>query len=360
MTKMKKVNPFLEYSIVEAVIYNQTNYSHTIMPKEVTHWIIADKVTAALQDSRYASALNAHPNIVRFGAVFHDKLYYWKSKNHPKDGQLARAIKYTANRMHGIHGEDSLDIIRGMLRWIQEHPNTNEHLIALMTGLVTHIFTDIVWHPMVYYYTGDYNDPDEKKRARAQREHLQLEAAFDIYFCNKSISYLLDNYGLDQHIQGLEYDLKELLRHAFRYFTKLPLQTLVDHYAQAVEDAIDGHRLIRNYKMNTWAQYAMPVVPHSTWAQAGALYHDGLLEYMPRLSKGLNYKNPVTGEAEKISMEALMQKAVDACVDFLKDIEDRVFDGSGEWNFPNQGRSLEHAQLPGKRYQMRYFERFFE
>ena len=69
------------------------------MPKEVTHWIIAEKIFQAMpKNSSYKAAIEQHKDVYYLGAVLHDALYYYTGDN--------RQIKILPDQMHGSEIQD--------------------------------------------------------------------------------------------------------------------------------------------------------------------------------------------------------------------------------------------------------------
>jgi hypothetical protein len=326
------------------------------MPKETTHWIVAEKVSQALAKTPYGPILKSHPNLLKFGAVFHDKLYYLPTKSYPKNEELRQAIHNIPSKLHGTKGEDTLAIIRQLCKNIQQQSN-NEHLIAFMVGIITHIFTDVVWHPMVYHYTGNYYNPNTLQEYKAQANHLKLEAIFDLYF-TKSFDKLKKNYSLQSYIANLEYPLVPLLAESCKGYTSIDLQLFTQYYEKAVKAAISSHTWIRRVSLNSFLQPISHYLPLKTQVLFSALYHNELYQYLEHLQGDITFKNPVTGTSKTTTMDKLLQEAVEECVRFCTSIEAIVF-GTANPDFAEIGRSLEHGQIAGKVYNMSYFDYFF-
>lgn len=327
------------------------------MPKEVTHWIVAERVTEALRPTPYGEILQRYPNIVKIGAVFHDLLYYLNSSDYPENENLSRAIHQFPNKLHAIHGEDSLAIVRGILKSIQYNQTQNEHLIAFMVGVITHIFTDIVWHPLVYNYTGNYHDTDEHKKHEAQYNHLKLEAVFDLYFC-QNFSKLNKNYNLQNYVKGIEYPFDNLMREACYLYVPMKIEYFIYFYEKGLKRALAAHKILRRNVLNTYVLWTKYFKKSPERFKYGSLYHNGLYKYLPKLQEGLHFRNPVTGEPTYTTMEDMLQKAVDESVDFCMRILPETFGGASH-NFKEVGKSLEHGQPAGKVYNMTHFDYFF-
>ncbi len=74
------------------------------MPKEITHWLIAHRVTTVLQGSALGDLAEQYPYCVQLGAVMHDAAFYVRSRRWKK------TVLDFADAMHG-RGTDPLTII---------------------------------------------------------------------------------------------------------------------------------------------------------------------------------------------------------------------------------------------------------
>ena len=52
-------------------------------------------------------------------------------------------------------------------------------LWAFLLETISHIAADVQFHPVVYYFTGNYHDPDPRERIRAQGRHRLFEVYLD-------------------------------------------------------------------------------------------------------------------------------------------------------------------------------------
>ncbi len=328
------------------------------MPKEVTHWIITDKVAQKLEGSRWQPILEQFPNIYKLGAVFHDKIYYLSVKTKIDNPRIQEKINAIPSRLHGIDGEDTHEIIAALLKSIDEEKGNANHLKALLAGVATHIYADITWHPFVYYFTGDYNDPNPNQLFWAQHDHRKIEALMDLYFAG-GYKPIREKYYLGKFISKLRYPLDSLCEQAGRHFSDLPEKVFGSYYVQAVREAIYGHQWMRKLAINSQLFYLQKTLPRKVRLLYSALYNQQLKNFLPRFEKEIMFKNPVTGEEQMIKMNAYLEESVDNCVRFLHSIEDWIF-GTQKGALPSVGHSLEHGMPPGKVYEMTYFDFFFE
>src|SRR5262245_11188620 len=133
------------------------------MPREVVHWKVLDTALERLEkeNSLVASALRKYPDVARLGAIAHDAPYY-------HDGGRGK-FGYIAHVLHDGDGGDTNEPMRKILMEILQEPENDQPLLlALLAGMLTHCATDRVFHPLIYYFTGNYHDRDVKKRKLAR------------------------------------------------------------------------------------------------------------------------------------------------------------------------------------------------
>lgn len=137
------------------------------MPKELTHWILADRACAGLSsDSRLGRIIGAHHSAYLGGSVLPDTLL------HLFRGPHAATALALAQSFHDTAGNSFVPLIQAELRFPGSFPPA---LLACMLGVVTHIEADIIFHPFVYALAGT---------ADAGR-HYQVETDIDLHFlCN--------------------------------------------------------------------------------------------------------------------------------------------------------------------------------
>jgi len=145
------------------------------MPKEGTHWLVAERLGAVLEGSVAGASAANYPHIRAFGAIYPDIIFYL-----PDDGtELTLAHRY-----HGEGGEDTYDLVRRAVSFIAEpaHPNP---WWSFVVGLVSHIVADQTFHPLVYYLTGNDEAQDMNLRIRAIAAHRKWEALMDLFFVGR-------------------------------------------------------------------------------------------------------------------------------------------------------------------------------
>jgi len=170
------------------------------LPKEITHWIIADRIHEQMGDCPLKSCLSENIHMYYVGAVAFDTPYYLT-------GSDQGFFQSLAARLHGIKGENTYDPIYMLFKsYPSEIPRP---VFAFLCGVVTHIMIDSAFHPLVYYLTGDYNDPDPAAKNRAVVNHRQWESGLDIHMSDNF--YIQDPGWLKRTLNSVQINQDELL-----------------------------------------------------------------------------------------------------------------------------------------------------
>ena len=116
------------------------------MPKELTHWWLADQARLRLPpDSPLRELLDQHLHCYLLGAVLPDTLLHPLPPPH-----RARAIQL-ANNFHNPRTHSYLPLIR-----LFDHtPEPDAATLACLLGIASHIEADAGLHPFVYSQCGE-------------------------------------------------------------------------------------------------------------------------------------------------------------------------------------------------------------
>lgn len=125
------------------------------MPRESSHIYLANKLLHKLPE--------LDREIFLIGSVIHDSPYFLKS---------GEALGY---KLHGADGEDTIKPIVEIARRSGSFDG-----LSLACGMLSHVALDQIFHPAVYYFTGNYLATDPKQRKRAQSAHRRFEVKLDL------------------------------------------------------------------------------------------------------------------------------------------------------------------------------------
>jgi len=137
------------------------------MPKELTHWMVAERAAASLPGgSRLKGIIAQHRPAYLGGAVLPDTLaHVFRGPHHPKARMLS-------HRFHDASGNSYAPLIGAERRFPDGVPAA---LFSCFLGVICHMEADMALHPYVYAATG----------SGGIGEHYRLETAIDSHFLKK-------------------------------------------------------------------------------------------------------------------------------------------------------------------------------
>ena len=320
------------------------------MPKELIHFKTAEKTVALLADTRFAPGLEAYPQGVLLGAVFHDALFY---------GATPRALPMTrmAHRIHGARGEDTYALLRLQARHAARAPN-RDLACALLVGMASHLWADTVMHPMVWHLTGDYYAASRREKSLARQRHRALESLMDMTACPEMVGRPL--YRIRNQLASLGSDLYEAL----------PLDGMAELAGIKPDKA--GPALASAFKVFAGFQGLFPVrwlaralyaasawLPDTAREITALFYAPQWLDQADRVTGPIRYHDPVSGEVREESLAELMDRAAVRAEALCRRLEPAVFDGAGQV-LPEIGPSLDSGRRGAGTKEMRHMaEHFF-
>jgi hypothetical protein len=286
------------------------------MPRDITHWLIADDTAALLPpDGCYGAAARRGPALLRLGAVFHDALFYAP----PALGRFARV----ADRLHSEAGEDSFAPVRALHGVVGELRAVASPLAddvgAFLVGFVSHLHADATFHPLVYYHTG-LPGPSGCMASTVSQAHRRLEALIDLHFVGSLRA--LDDWSLAGYVGAAGRRARDL--------SWLAARVLVGPAERAeLAATLDA----------SWARYARAqgvfrsrALGHVAWSLRRYLsdanreivalaYAPALRTLLPRVAGEIDYRHPVTGEPGRVSLATLRRTAAAAAAATLARLE---------------------------------------
>lgn len=142
------------------------------MPKEFTHWTLAELGYRAMPDSSLKGVIEENKALYELGAVCFDSPYYTTGPAKPVWVDIATRLHFT----------ESGNSFTPLVRLLEIGQSIGDNRVwALLAGCVSHIIADSRFHPLVYTVTGDLNDPDPNRKRAAEIGHRRFEAALDLY-----------------------------------------------------------------------------------------------------------------------------------------------------------------------------------
>jgi hypothetical protein len=146
------------------------------MPKENTHLFFAHELSEKFGNEQIKSLVKKNLRFFYFGSVVPDTFYYGH-------GEAQRKI---SEYLHGRYGNLTSKIVFEMLDKAKRKQSEKD--LVFIFGYLTHCALDITFHPMVYYLSGNYYNPNPSKAADAIYLHRHLETYLD-HEINDSFNY---------------------------------------------------------------------------------------------------------------------------------------------------------------------------
>lgn len=313
------------------------------MPKEITHWLIAEKAAERLAQGTASQALVSHSGMIRLGAILHDVLYYVRSgKAH------IRRCTDIANTLHGAHGEDTFALLRMIASDIDSDNKRGfdtqcEASRAFLFGAMTHYCADVVFHPYIYYISG--NCLQNTTFFQAWENHRSLEAAIDLAFCNehhraaKKFSLLRD---ISRHSSALQGILQSLAKRQGDFGMNIRWQDYEEGYNTLAWLRLLMVSFVPNTLLDA-AQYAAPefiqtIISAETRSYLGLRYTRQSRWSIPAIRQSFPYRHPVSGEHYTATLADLFEQAVQESLNLWGVLENTVLVGKP---LRMQGKSLE-------------------
>lgn len=290
------------------------------MPKEILHWMIADEAAKMLCGSDLGKAVSAFPNCFRLGAVFPDLFFYIAGYRN------SRRYLELANEYHGNDGEDTYTILRQLVMLPKDDLFIGQ-IRAFCAGWIMHIHTDSVFHPLVYYITGNYHDPDPLVKTLAVQNHRRFETLMDMRFAVRA-GMGTKAFLLKSVISGLElpfHCLTERLPH------RNSQGEILHDFDLAASQSLKNFQFLqyisRKRILGNLLCLAHPFLPD--WAREIATVFDSsqLMSRFSGLDGKFHYRNPVTGEEKTASIDDLFQESADRSISFCLLTEAAVLNG---------------------------------
>ncbi|WP_147821982.1 zinc dependent phospholipase C family protein [Salidesulfovibrio onnuriiensis] len=294
------------------------------MPKELTHFLMAEKTAEDLALSRLGGAGRAQRHALLFGSVFPDILYY--SARRLPDG-----IPGLPERMHGKQG--GLDFLRMQADLLREQPE-NQTRAALLLGMICHVSLDETLHPLVGYFTESSPAPTTQQRSLITQRHRALESLIDMVLC-------------PERIGSKKFSLKTIGgQDARRFLADLPLAdmareaaTTVDTLTRAFASSWTSYRRLQRLCVSQLlARCAYGIghlLPDAAREIIALLYAPQLRGQAGILGGTVQFRHPETGESVAAPLAKLMDKAVVRAAQLAGETEEYLKGGSFPAALPN-------------------------
>jgi hypothetical protein len=338
------------------------------MPKEITHWLIADKVAEKITEKitgkhtdkntepreqesprkqDIVRVVREHRHLLYLGAILHDAPYYTPGS------QRQEAVRL-ADRLHGASGEDTFEILYDIVRGIQhnfllQHTSSNadftkrlHQLQTFFLGAITHIAADSIFHPCIYYASGNLHTAPHQ----AWRNHRALESALDLAFC--------EHFNVSPHQFLLEAYLSQSNQELPHLLDAAPNLAL---HASAIQNGYRTLARVRRLGTNALLRSCLngteSLLPMCVQSYTALRYTSAreMSVVAPQ-----TYCHPITGETHVQSFLEMFEDAVQESVR-VWGVFERYFDGmtNNNTSIREHGASLEVGLVGVASPRMRFF-----
>ncbi|MFP4476187.1 MAG: zinc dependent phospholipase C family protein [Desulfatibacillaceae bacterium] len=281
------------------------------MPKEITHWVLAERVAEKLPPGFAQSTIRKHFHLYLLGSVALDTPFYTLV------GRYTETFTTLAERLHSRWGEDSFEPVRDVL----EHygNQVSDAAWAFLFGLLTHIMADAVHHPVVMYYSGCPHDMPPGLKTSSLCRHRILEGYLDLYHLKQrphAAKWTFLSLLRRKEIGSVDfYRLMSVL-----YFGRPGV------YFPHVRMAFASHALFHRIFQK---RHLFPLIRHGNRVMGGKWWHvealfnpNGKKEIARGLySAPIPYRHPVTGRRDEKTMEQLARRSVASSLSLILQVE---------------------------------------
>ncbi len=176
------------------------------MAAKITHLEVLKQTAVLLEHgSEVQQELARHigaPHLNRYanlGSIAPDIFYFYHILSKKKN---ARA-QIWGNLSH--HSR-VLELVLYFLDRIRESPPGlgRDKQLAFALGYICHCVVDVVTHPFIFYFTGDYYSEDEYEATEAQQNHLRVEYALDAFLIHHRWGIHPHRYNYLQYVDCRE------------------------------------------------------------------------------------------------------------------------------------------------------------
>ncbi len=300
------------------------------MGKEISHIILAEQSAQSLEDSGkdpFVAVLRNFPHAFHFGSIAADTFFYGV-----RVPFLDRDFACCGDKVHGVDGNDTSLPLLHMLHGLRKNPQDPmfREKLAFVCGFLTHIALDTVFHPCIYYFSGNYHHEQTEERIRAITRHRCIESWFDLFVLQKA-SLTIGDCGFMETIRRNSPLNLELLRFFFSAFSNT---AQVDDYLWKY--------LHRGYKVQMLLN---SMYPNAFWGRlvgaANGILKGKLNTFMalfypwdyreipPEIIDFGYYRHPVTGEELPGNFNQLWENARLRSREFLEAVRTYIY-GDGD------------------------------
>jgi len=284
------------------------------MPKEATHWILAEHAWQAMPGGLLKAEIQENKALYYLGAIVFDTPYYSLT------GKNRSNLLVAAMRLHGYQASTPFNPFVLLAR---SSEILSEGYRPFLAGALTHAAADAVFHPPIFYFSGNDKDVPLSQAARATTRHRRLETALDLHFLSRNGNAAFRNLRLVDLYKNRENEEIAFLKLLNLLYFGKPLATnsslKLAFWQHALIQIIIQQRRVHQFLglfdilSPRLARRIQPVE---------ALFYATCQEPDPRFFQGpLSYRHPLTGEEQTESVSQLQDRTVALSLEFLERID---------------------------------------
>lgn len=306
------------------------------MPKELIHFTVAERTAQRLADTRFAPCIESQPDGLLLGSVFHDALFYAVTPG-------GRPLESLSHQLHGADGQDTFMLIRLQAEHVAQ-TGQNALPVAVLVGMISHLYADVVMHPLIWYLTGNYYADDTTSKSMARQRHRALESLMDMVACPDKLGHA--RYKLRRMLKQCDTLLSQGLPvAAIGYLADMnhehtEAQLTIAWSCFSILQAVYPSRMLAG-SLST----LRPYLPRFLAEIATLFYAPQLMKQAEFLRSDILYRHPVTGEELSATLDGLIDAAARQAEELCRRLEPAIFDGQ-QISLPGVGPSMD-AGLSG-------------
>jgi hypothetical protein len=281
------------------------------MPKEYTHWVLAEKIFLELPDSRLKSLITGNKHLYYLGAVIPDTPLYMTFGRYKQDFHSA------ARRLHGYDGEDTFIFLPFIAQ--QYGRGMSDSILALLLGAVTHVFTDSQFHPFIYCFSGTCLSQDARAAKNCDSRHLTIETYLALHH-RKQVS-LFNRGHLSALLKNEDFKKREVLKllnllfFGNKSYPQREIKRVLSMHS-FLQSAFFKRRYISLVK-------ALNLCPFIHLDKTLALFYPSQRNIrIPFFQQPFSYLHPVTGEEIEESIQDIENRVINQCQEIFLILEE--------------------------------------
>jgi len=316
------------------------------MPKELTHWILAEKACSMLEENiRLKKILLKYRNVYRIGAVVMDSpSYVFANKNSKYMNNLAREMHNTSEGSYQF-------VIKTIKKYKKVLP---EYVIAFISGIISHIIVDGCYHPFIYYFSGLKIKGDKKASHKAVFRHRAIETLIDLYYMRKE--KIQRKWFIYQVLKNIEIN-KEQFFNLLHIFFNSQKEVSIKHIKQMLQYHKLGQSLFFHDELSTVLRFFSFLPGIDLKLFIALFYSFNKNRTVELFSQPLKYRHPVTGIVYKTSLEDLKEDTACTIYKALIEIDSYLQkDSILKFFIKNKGFSAFTGMVNKGKEDMKYFD----